>query len=72
MSHNHRAGSVVHMPPGSVAAHRDLHFRLLRHNLVSDIQTAIRTFMENGGIKTLKKLVTLSCQLNVAFLTAFG
>lgn len=50
-----RAGTVVHLPRASVPAHRDLHFRLLRHNLVADIRTSIQSFMESGGLKALKK-----------------
>ena len=47
----------MHLPEGSIAAHRDLHFRLLRFNLVADIQTSITNFLECGGLKVLETFV---------------
>ena len=47
----------MHLPAGSVDAHRDLHFRLLRFNLVADIQTSIKNLNECGGLKGLQKTV---------------
>eukprot|EP00210_Caulerpa_lentillifera_P007090 g6783.t1 len=51
-----KAGTVIHLETGSIHAHRDLHFRLLRHNLVADIHTAITSFVDCGGIKGLNKM----------------
>lgn len=55
-------------------AHRDLHFRLLRFNLVADIQTSILNFMECGGVKALKKLVDCKCRFQTPrqFLNRIG
>lgn len=53
-----KAGTVAHLEQGSVNAHRDLHFRLLRHNLVADLHTAITSFVECGGVKGFNKVVS--------------
>lgn len=53
-----KAGTVVHLEKGSVNAHRDLHFRLLRYNLVADIHTAIISFIECGGIQGLNRMAS--------------
>lgn len=34
-------------------AHRELHFRLLRHNVLSDITKSISKFHQEGGLKSL-------------------
>lgn len=47
----------MHLPVGSVEAHRDLHFRLLRYNLVADIQESITGFRQRGGLQGLKQQV---------------
>lgn len=54
-----KAGVVAHLPRGSVEAHRDLHFRLLRHNLIADINTALVAFREDGGITGLQERVRI-------------
>lgn len=55
-----RAGTVVHLPEGEVAAHRDLHFRLLRHNLLADILASTADFLRAGDVSGLKKTVSSS------------
>ncbi|GMH37812.1 hypothetical protein BSKO_05685 [Bryopsis sp. KO-2023] len=48
-----RAGTVAHLRQGSKEAHRDLHFRLLRHDLIADLASAVQLLKKKGGIKGL-------------------
>ncbi|KAL0023688.1 hypothetical protein WJX79_001943 [Trebouxia sp. C0005] len=46
-------GTVLHLEEGSPEAHRDLHFRLLRHDMVAELcESAIR-FQQAGGSDSL-------------------
>lgn len=38
----------------AIEAHKDMHFRLLRHDLVAPIQFALIKFKESKGVKSLK------------------
>ncbi|GBF88382.1 hypothetical protein Rsub_01094 [Raphidocelis subcapitata] len=51
-----RPGGVLHVPPGDVnRAHRELHFRLLRHDLVGEIAAAVQALQRMGGVAALPK-----------------
>eukprot|EP00210_Caulerpa_lentillifera_P007100 g6793.t1 len=50
-----KAGTVAHLQKGSIEAHRDLHFRLLRHNLIADIKSVLLEFRKDGGIQGLRE-----------------
>lgn len=49
-----RAGDPSYPIPGAAYAHRDLHFRLLRHDLVAPMCLSVHRFLEAGGVKSLE------------------
>jgi len=60
-----RPGTVVHVPAGDPhRAHRELHFRLLRHDLVGEIATAVQALRRAGGVGSLPKQVGRSASVS--------
>ena len=52
-----RPGSVVHVPASDThRAHRELHFRLLRHDLVGEISSQLLGFKGRGGVGSLPQV----------------
>ncbi|GMH38367.1 hypothetical protein BSKO_06251 [Bryopsis sp. KO-2023] len=49
-----RLSNVGHLPQGSAEAHRDIHFRLLRQDLIGHICLSIQKLKAVGGIQGLK------------------
>ncbi|KAL0023606.1 hypothetical protein WJX77_006297 [Trebouxia sp. C0004] len=46
-------GTVIHLEEGSPEAHKDLHFRLLRHDMVAELCESAVRFQQAGGSDSL-------------------
>src|SRR5690349_5964243 len=56
-----RPGSLPHAAHDPDRAHRELHFRLLRHDVVGPVCDAAQAFAQFGGVSGLKSLKVSSC-----------
>eukprot|EP00775_Hariotina_reticulata_P006331 gene6331-6565_t len=70
-----RPGSISHAAHDPDRAHRELHFRLLRHDLLSPITAAVQAFREFGGVAGLSRLkgrdkALTGCSVRVRLKTA--
>ena len=54
-----RPGGNSNVPGEEVTKHLDLHFRLLRHDLVAPLAETLQHFRDRGGIRALGGMVNL-------------
>jgi hypothetical protein len=58
-----RPGSLPHAAHDPDRAHRELHYRLLRHDVVGPVCDAAQAFAQFGGVAGLKSVKVPSCSI---------